>query len=74
MQTKTVLKRAKLGFVALACAATPLALTASCDPSFGTLDVVRYDDHHHGFGLLDLFVDDCMFYDCYYDDEIIIID
>ncbi len=71
MRTKTIWMRAKLGFVALACAAMPLALTASCDPSFGTLDIVRYDDDHSHMGWFGELFDGCMFDDCYYEEEII---
>ncbi len=74
MQVNNFCRRAKIGLVGLACAATPLALTASCSPQYGTLDVVRFDHHHHGFGLLDPFFDDCLFVDCFYEDEIIIFD
>lgn len=52
--------------VALAVAASiamPFALSASCDPFFGSLEIHRFDNHDHGF--FDVFVDDCFFFDCY---------
>lgn len=60
-------QRIRAGLIRLACCSMPLALTASCDPYHGTLDVFRYDD-----GFFDVFYDDCSFFGCY--DEIVFFD
>ena len=74
-------KRTNRLFVALACAAIPLSITASCDPFGGTFSLFRFDDgHDHGFFEWfmddDYHYDDCFFFDChdYYYEEIVIID
>ena len=41
---------------AMACAAIPLALTASCDPYYGSLTILRDDN-----------CDDCCGFDCFLD-------
>lgn len=75
MRARKTGTRMKAGFVALALAGMPLAVTASCDPLRGTLDVFRFDDHHDDFGFLDLFfIDDCFFHDCFWKEEVIFFD
>ena len=81
-------KKARCLIAAMAFAAIPLALTASCDPHYGSLTIVRGDDCDDcgGFDFLfdGWFWDDwsgsdcCSWGDCYCDDyyyeEIVIWD
>ena len=60
---------AKKYLLAMAAAGVPLATSVTCNPSHGTLDIFRNDDHHD-FGFFDIFIDDCFFDDCH-GDEII---
>ncbi len=53
---------ARLALAVAASAAMPFAISASCDPFSGSLDIYRYDDH---YGFFDVFVDDCFFFDCH---------
>ena len=55
----------------LACAAAPLATTATCNPYRGTLDLFRYDDYvdtYYVDGVVyydEYYYDDCFFFDCF---------
>lgn len=58
---------AKRWTVAIGMAAIPMAMTISCDPHSGSLDIIRYDNPD--FGFFDVFIDDghndCFIFDCH---------
>ncbi len=71
MIMRDIRRKIKKGLIALGLCAMPLAITVSCNPRYGTLDVLRYDDDFDSF---DVFTDDCFLFDCSYYDEIILFD
>ncbi len=60
---RTYFSPARVALAVAASLAMPFAFSASCDSFSGSLEIHRFDDHDYGF--YDVFVDDCLFFDCH---------